>query len=152
MSFATFQVLPNKLGNIPEFRPLPVPEPPVYNTTAAITPLLKLADYLSPRQRAIRQAATARANYEYKMYMSGQNPNKVPDPFFAYKLQHHKNRLAADAVRLQKLSQGFTLTPAQVAAGFGGPKQDNFGPQVYYNDADDEYNDDDDSTETSETE
>lgn len=66
-----FESLPNKLGAIPEFHPLPVQTPPTYNTQAAIAPLLHLADYLSPRKRAMRKAAVAKANYEYRMYRPG---------------------------------------------------------------------------------
>lgn len=67
-----FASLPNRLGNLPEiYHAIPVERPPVYDTTAMITPLLHLADHFSPESRAKRQAAVAKANYEYRLYAGG---------------------------------------------------------------------------------
>lgn len=72
MGFQQLQTLPARLGNIPEiFHPTNIPAPPVYNTDAAVAPLLKLAEYLSPDARARRKAAVAKAAYDYWMYAPG---------------------------------------------------------------------------------
>lgn len=63
-----FETLPDHNLQIPEFHPVQVAPPPVYNTAATIAPLLKLAEYMSPESRAHRKALIAKANYEYWLY------------------------------------------------------------------------------------
>lgn len=105
MSFANFQQLPSHDLHVPEFHPLPVPAPPVYNTTETIAPLLNLANYLSPVERAKRKAVIAKANYEYRLYAGGGDPRLIKDPFFYLKRQKLMTDIMAKQAYMKKLNR-----------------------------------------------
>src|SRR5450631_1947547 len=71
MGFENLQRLPSAQLDIPKYQPYIQPPPPVYDTSATIHSLQALAEYMSPNARALRQAAVAKANYEYRMYRPG---------------------------------------------------------------------------------
>jgi hypothetical protein len=105
MGFANFQQLPSHDLHVPEFHPAQVPAPPVYNTTETIAPLLNLANYLSPVERAKRKAVIAKANYEYRLYSGGGDPRLIKDPFFYLKRQKLMTDIMAKQAYMNRLNK-----------------------------------------------
>lgn len=103
MSFETF---PGYHINVPEiFHPAPVERPPIFNTSETIAPLLHLAQYLSPEARALRKAAVAKANWEYRAYTSG-NPRAALDPLFYWHLRGARANIAHIEALTKKALEG----------------------------------------------